>query len=173
MLGDQQILQHGHAGKQPDVLERAGDARLLRDQKIGHALEQKKRAVGSHHAALAAVGQGIERVPHRGIAALQRDAALGRLVEAGDAVEHGGLAGAVRPDQRGDGAALDVEGQIVDGDEAAEAHGQMLDAEHGGAVARGPSAVSLLDQIGGDGLALASGTPRARASRSGRAAARS
>ena len=62
--------------------------------------------------------------------------ALGRLVEAGDAVEHGGLAGAVRPDQRGDGAALDVEGQIVDGDEAAEAHGQMLDAEHRAAVAR-------------------------------------
>ena len=28
VLGDQQILQHRHAGKQPDVLERAGDARL-------------------------------------------------------------------------------------------------------------------------------------------------
>ena len=34
---------------------------------------------------------------------------------------------------------LTVEGQIVDGDEAAEAHGQMLDAEHGRAVARAPA----------------------------------
>ena len=137
VLGDQQILQHGHAGKQADVLEGAGDARLLRHQIVGHALEQKERAVGSHHAALAAVGQAVERVPHRGVAVVQRDAALGRLVEAGDAVEHGGLAGAVRSDQRGDVAARGVEGEIVDGDQAAEAHGQMLDAEHGRAVARG------------------------------------
>ena len=33
---------------------------------------------------------------------VSRMAAAGRLVEAGDAVEHGGLAGAVRSDQRGD-----------------------------------------------------------------------
>ena len=56
---------------------------------------------------------------------------LGRLVEAGDAVEHGGLAGAVRPDQRGDVLAPDIEGHIVDGDEPAEAHGQVLDLEQG------------------------------------------
>src|SRR5215468_507871 len=41
--------------------------------------------------------------------------ARGRLVEAGDAVEHGGLAGAVRADQRGDLAALGHERQLVDG----------------------------------------------------------
>ena len=55
--------------------------------------------------------------------------ALGRLVEAGDAVEHGGLAGAVGADQRGDVAAPGLEGEVVDGDQAAEAHGQVLDLE--------------------------------------------
>ena len=59
----------------------------------------------------------------------QRHAALGRLVEARDAVEHGGLAGAVRADQRRDVAAPDREGQVVHGHEAAEPHGQVLDDE--------------------------------------------
>ena len=47
VLRDQKILQHGHAGEQPDVLKRAGDARVLRDKIIGHALEQIKRAVAA------------------------------------------------------------------------------------------------------------------------------
>ena len=69
----------------------------------------------------ASVGEGPGRMR-------ERDPALGRLVEAGDAVEHRRLAGAVRPDQRGDVAAADGEGEVVDGDQAAEAHGQVLDA---------------------------------------------
>ena len=56
----------------------------LGDAIVGQALEQKVAAVF--------VGE-----PHH---------AGGRLVEAGDAVEDGGLAGAVRADQRGDVAAL-------------------------------------------------------------------
>src|SRR5690606_23723089 len=59
------------------------------------------------------------------------DAPFGGLVEAGDAVEDGRLAGAVGADQRGDVAAPDIEGKIVDGDEAAEPHGQMLDRQDG------------------------------------------
>ncbi len=59
----------------------------------------------------------------------QRDPPFGRLVEAGDAVEDGGLARAVRADQRCDVAAAGLEGEVADGDEAAEAHGQMLDRE--------------------------------------------
>ena len=60
---------------------------------------------------------------------LQRDHALGRLVEAGDAVEDGGLAGAVRADDGGDVAAAGLEGEVGDRDEAAEAHGQVLDRQ--------------------------------------------
>jgi hypothetical protein len=59
----------------------------------------------------------------------ERDPAFGRLVEAGHAVEDGSLAGAVRTDQRGDVAAADGKGEVVDRDQAAEAHGQVLDRQ--------------------------------------------
>ena len=55
----------------------------------------------------------------------------GRFVEAGDAVEHRGLAGAVRTDHRRDLAFARSEGNIVHGHEAAEAHGHVLDREDG------------------------------------------
>ncbi len=74
------------------------------------------------------VGQALEQ-ELLAVAAGQRDHAFGRLVEAGDAVEHRRLAGAVRADQRGDLAALGLEGQVADGDQAAELHRQMLDRE--------------------------------------------
>src|ERR1700722_14554671 len=53
----------------------------------------------------------------------------GRPIEAGDAVEQRGLAGAVRSDQSRDLALARGEVEIVDGEEAAEAHGQVLDRE--------------------------------------------
>ena len=115
---------------------------------VGHALEQEERAVAPNWSA-GAVGERSSR-SSAAIAVAQRDAAFGRLVEAGDAVEDGGLAGAVRADQGGD-VALAAEGEIVDGDEAAEAHGQMLDAQE--RVGDPPSAVALPDEVGGDGLA--------------------
>src|SRR5262249_43826659 len=67
---------------------------------------------------------------------LQRDASLARLVEAGDAVEHRRLAGAVRPDQCGDIAASGREREIVDCHQAAETHAEVLDAQHGREVRR-------------------------------------
>ena len=168
VLRDQQIFQRRHAGKQPDVLERARDPRPLRDQIIRHALEQIKRAVLVRYASGAGGGESFEFVPYRAVAVAQRQPSGARLVEAGDAVEHRGLAGAVRPDQRGDGALADVEADIVDREEAAEPHGQMLDAEQ--SVGRDilfahdllrPShfrahalTVAFLDQVGGDALAF-------------------
>ena len=47
-----------------------------------------------------------------------------------DAVEDGGLAGAVRADQRGDRAALDREGAIVDGADAAEVLAEAAHLKH-------------------------------------------
>ena len=75
------------------------------------------------------------------VAVAQAQAAFARFVEAGDAIEHGGLAGAVRPDQRGDLALSRVERQVIDRDQAAEAHGQMLDLEQDigtSTISRGP-----------------------------------
>ena len=67
----------------------------------------------------------------RAVGLAQRDHAFGRLVEAGDAVEDRGLARAVGADERGDVAAPGLEGEVVDGDEAAEAHREMLYVEDG------------------------------------------
>src|SRR5262249_36490774 len=55
----------------------------------------------------------------------------GRFVEPGDAVEDGGLACPVGADDGGDLAPVGAEGEIVDSDEAAEAHGQVLYREQG------------------------------------------
>jgi hypothetical protein len=62
---------------------------------------------------------------------VEADAADRRLVETGQAVEEGRLAGAVRSDDAGDLARGDVERQVVDRQQAAEAHRQALDAEQG------------------------------------------
>ena len=131
VLGDQKILEHGLALKQPDVLERPCDAGLLRHQVVGHALEQEQHAVPACNAARAALGQSLELLPHTGVAKLQRDTPLARLVEASDAVEHGGLAGTVWPDQRSDIAATGREREVVDGDQPAEAHAEVLYPQDG------------------------------------------
>src|SRR5690606_21629593 len=102
VLRDDQVLEHAHLAEQPDVLEGARDPGT-RDAKPLHLLEQKLLAVGM-------VGELAD----------------GRLVEAGQAVEHRGLAGAVRPDDRGDLALVRGEREVVDRDQAAEAHGQVL-----------------------------------------------
>src|SRR5690606_14959970 len=60
---------------------------------------------------------------------MEREAAGARSVEAGQAVEDRRLAGTVRADDRGDLARARGERDVVDGDEAAEAHGQMLDRQ--------------------------------------------
>src|SRR6266446_534629 len=131
VLRDQKVFQDRHALEQPDILERASDAGALRDQIVGHPLEQKQNAVAAADAACAPLGQGAQLIPHAGVAELQSDASLARLVKAGDAVEDSGLAGAVWPDQGGNSAAVGGEGEIINGDEAAEAHAEMLDAQHG------------------------------------------
>jgi hypothetical protein len=61
MLGNQQVLETGHAGEQADVLERAGDACDLVDAVVGQALQQECFAIAAAH----------------------RDHADGRFVEAG------------------------------------------------------------------------------------------
>ena len=108
MLRDHQILDDAHAWKEPDVLERAHDARVARDPVTVHALKQE--------------------IPP--VLALERHPADIRPVKPGDAVEGGRLARAIGPDDRGDVAAPGAERQIVDGDEAAEPDRQMLDGQN-------------------------------------------
>ena len=60
------------------------------------------------------------------ILAAKADRALA-AIEPADAVEHAGLAGAVRPDQRQQLAALDRKRDVVEHDEAAEPERQRVD----------------------------------------------
>ena len=63
---------------------------------------------------------------------LEEHVALGGRVVAGDAVEEGGLAGAVGADQPDDLAEADVEADVGVGGEAAEVLGDVLDLEDAG-----------------------------------------
>ena len=62
-------------------------------------------------------------------AALEQDVALVGHVEAGQAIEERGLAGAVGADQPGDAAGRHVEGDAVERDDAAEAHRHVAHAQ--------------------------------------------
>jgi hypothetical protein len=113
VLRHQQVLQHGHAAEEPDILERTSDLGLLRYLEIRHALEQEDRAAIGGEIAPPAGRDRVDRLLLATGAVAHHNAALGRLVETGHAVEHGRFTGAVWPDQRGDVAAADVEGKIV------------------------------------------------------------
>ena len=83
-----------------------------RDLVAGHALEQEELAVRrSSRGARSALRQRFDVVAVGDAVARERQPPFGRLVEAGDAVEDGGLAGAVRADQRGDVAAPDLKAE--------------------------------------------------------------
>ena len=107
MLRHQQVFQNRETRKQANILEGARHLGLLGDFEIRQALEKMRLAVLLAHG----------------------DHAHGRLVEAGDAVEDRGLARTVGADQCGDLAALRLEGEVVDGHQAAEAHREMFDLE--------------------------------------------
>ena len=129
MVGDHDVFQDRHALEEPDVLEGARDLRVVGDQVSRHTFEQEHLILAGLGAARRGAGQRFDGVAVDAARARQRQPAFGRLVEAGHAVEHCSLAGAVGTNQRSDVAATDLERQIVDGDEAAEAHRQMLDDE--------------------------------------------
>jgi hypothetical protein len=94
------VVEHAHVPEQLDVLEGAGDAEP---------------------------GHGAWR-PARNVLAAEADATLA-AVDAADAVEHAGLAGAVGADQREQLRRLDGEGHGLEHGEAAEAQAQALDVE--------------------------------------------
>src|SRR5690606_1269102 len=92
------IVEHGHAAKQRNVLKRAGKA---------------------HFGAL-------RRVEPRDVLSVTADRPLLWLVEARDADEHRRLAGTIWPDQSGDRTRLNRKRHITYGLQAAEGQRQAL-----------------------------------------------
>ena len=91
-MAHQNIFQNGHAGEEADVLEGAG---------------------------YAAVDDFMRFLAHHGFA-IEAHVPFGHLVYAGDQVEDGGLAGAVRSDDAEDFPFVYVEGHIGNSGEATE-----------------------------------------------------
>src|SRR5208283_1838398 len=87
---------------------------------------------GARHAASDAVGDGKLR---DGLAG-EHDLTRRRREEAADHVEEGGLAGAVRANDGAQLAGLDRHRDVVDGDQAAEALGEVADLEEAHAASR-------------------------------------
>jgi hypothetical protein len=61
----------------------------------------------------------------------EADASAGGPIESRDAAEDGGLAGPVGTDQPVDGARPDLEAHPVDGAQAAEVQGEIVDGQAG------------------------------------------
>src|SRR5215217_6754647 len=124
------VVEGGHAPEQGDVLERAGDAAARRLRR--------------------------PHFPPRH--PLEGDAALAWVVEAVDAVEHRGLAGAVRTDYSADLALPDVERDVGKGFHAAKAQRHVLHLEEhvalddDGAIRRSHAAFSSLGASTGYGV---------------------
>ena len=60
----------------------------------------------------------------------EADLTVRRLIHAGDGVERGGLARAVGTDERDDLALVDLKAQVVDGDDAAELHRNIVKTQN-------------------------------------------
>jgi hypothetical protein len=101
LQGDAHVLQHGH------VREHGGNLERAHQSEAGH--------VGRRH---------------RGdVLALEDDAAAGRAQELGQQVEAGGLAGAVRPNQRMDAAPRDTQVNAADRGKSGKFLGKTLGFE--------------------------------------------
>ena len=128
VLGDEHIVEHGLGLPQADVLERARHAELgdpvgRRVQNgCGEELFGLLALVALLHLALRMVAD--DRLAH------EADLTVRRLIHAGDGVERGGLARAVGTDERDDLALVDLKAQVVDGDDAAELHRNIVETQN-------------------------------------------
>src|SRR5688572_17702841 len=104
---------------------------MLRNAEIGHALQEIYAGIVATHILLARLGEAVDCLANYPAAEVEDDAAYRRLVEAGDAVEDGGLAGSVGADQSRDVAAACAERQVVYRHDTAETHGEVLDLQYG------------------------------------------
>ena len=101
--GGADVVEDAHRAEEPDVLEGAGHA-----------------AFGEHVRFHAGGGFSVEG-----------DLAFGRLIDAGDHVEDGGLARAVGADEADQLALADFQAHVADRRQAAEADGDIFEFQQG------------------------------------------
>ena len=96
------VVQHGQVGKQADVLERARHTHLA----------------------------DVVRFFTDQVLSIQTDTAVRWAVHAGQHIEHGRLACAVRPDQADQTALFNFHAQLIDGAQAAEGNAKRGHFQH-------------------------------------------
>src|SRR5262249_13674694 len=93
--------------------------------------EQRQVLEGARDSDLSDHVRGLVEDAH----AVEQDVALGRVVDAAEAIEERGLAGAVRADQAQELALGEIEGDAVERDDAAKAHADIFDGKQRRATA--------------------------------------
>ena len=134
----------------------------------GHPLEDPGHLERPHQAEVDDVARPAPDDGH----ALDVDLSLLRLVEAGDAVEHRGLARAVGPDQGGDGALPDHERGVGQGLDAAERLADPGNGQAGRGIAGGGLDGRGRHECRGHDATPGSGVPFAASASARRRAAR-
>jgi hypothetical protein len=131
---------HGDVAKADEFDDLLGPLALRAADAPGHPVVVQHHQHGLQHAHAAEQARALEgppqphpgelvgRAPHR-VLAEELDLAGRRPVDAADDVEQRGLARAVRPDHRMDGALADVEIDVAERDQAAEAARQRAGAQ--------------------------------------------
>ena len=128
MLGDEYIVEHGLGLPQADVLERARHAEL--GDPVGRRVEHGQLNEFSGLLALVILLHLALRMVADDRLAHEADLTVRRLIHAGDGVERCGLARAVGTDERDDLALVDLKAQVVDGDDAAELHRNIVETQN-------------------------------------------
>ena len=139
------------ACRSPRLRRERGDADVLLDAQVVVELERLERP---GHAARAP-GRGAPCRRGRCPTSVDRAGGPG---EAGDGVDHAGLAGAVGPDEPDDAPGRHLERDVVDGDHAAVADGEVLRRR------AAPSPATTVQAPSGAGTATASALRVGRAS---------
>ena len=121
MLGDEHVFKYRQGREQADVLKGTGDA-LLGDPVRGGGEDLGKHTLVLPLIELLHSALGV--VFHHGLSQ-KGDPPVGGLIHSGDAVEGGGLAGAVGADQSHDLPLVHLQGKVVHRHHAAELHGTL------------------------------------------------
>ena len=119
--GEADLLEHLVDAADADAVGPGGDAQVVAAPAAGvHGARVEQGADLAQR-----LGEGADG------AAEHERLAGGRPVEAEDHPHGGRLAGAVRAEEAGDLPGLDVEAEVVDGDDVAVALGEAADGDHG------------------------------------------
>ena len=126
VLCNEDVFKHGELREQPDILECSRNALGgYHVRRVGHDVR-----VHAHILARVEFFHLALRVILGDDLAHEFDLAVRRLIYAGNAVEGRGLACAVRTDKCDNFALVHVEIQVVDGDNAAELHGDVFNMQY-------------------------------------------